>query len=103
MHTGDVKIEEDMENQVVKLLSPKVNKELLVRKIVGPSPFFEVVWPNDKKPKGIEGVFTSQGMAMKAALYFLSHMKVSTTVKRDNNTKAREERKVVNNATESNS
>ena len=101
MHTADVKITEDTDNQILKLKSPKANKELIVRKITGPSAFFEVVWPNENRP--VEGIFTSQDRAMQAALYFLEHMKMSTTVKRDNNTKAREERKVNNNATESNS
>ena len=49
-------------------------------------------------------MFTSQDMAMKAAKTFLLHAPMSNTVKRDNKTKAREERKVnQQNATESTS
>jgi len=102
MPTADVKIEEDMENQIVKLFSPKTKDALLVRKTTGSLPFFEVVWPNDKRP--VEGTFTSQSRALEAALHFLSHMKVTRTVERDNKTKAREQRKAdKQNATESTS
>jgi len=101
----DVKITEDLDNQVVSLLSEKFKEALLVRKAIGPYIFFEVVWEgNSKAPNAIEGMFTSQDMAMKAAKTFLLHAPMSTTVKRDNKTKAREERKVnQQNATESTS
>ncbi len=102
--TQDVKITEDLENQVVSLLSEKFNQALLVRKATGPYIFFEIVWEgNSKAPNAIEGLFTSQGMAMKAATNFLLHAPESNTVKRDNKTKAREQRKAEQNAPESTS
>lgn len=100
-----VRITEDLDNQIVSLLSEKFSQALLVRKAPGPWTFFEVVWEgNSKPPKEVEGMFTSQDMAMKAANTFLLHAPMSATVKRDKNTKAREARKseVDTIATESN-
>ena len=91
----DVKIIEEFENQIVRITTPKANKELLVRKVAGPSAFFEVVWGNEHHPKGLEGLYTSQSKAMDAVKLFLMHMKPSNTVNRDNHTKAREARKTL--------
>ena len=99
----DVEFEIDRDKQTLIARCPeKLVSPIHVKKSAGGFCFFEVHLENGKVPAVLSGKYSSLSKAQEAVHKYLNTIKPSRTVRRDENTRVREERKK-QNATEPNS
>jgi|TARA_R110000868_G_scaffold398920_1_gene672370 hypothetical protein len=84
---------EDTLNQRCVCKTDKLNTDIIIQKANDGFIFFEIKFENGLLPEDFRGKYSGIPSAKKAVENYLKDKKESKTVRRDNFTKAREERK----------
>lgn len=84
---------EDKPNQRCVCTTDKLNTDIIIQKANDGFIFFEIKFEKGKEPGELQGKYSSILTAKKAVESYLKDKKETKTVRRDNFSKAREERK----------
>jgi len=84
---------EDKPNQRCVCKTDKLNTDIIIQKANDGFIFFEIKFEMGQNPEELQGKYSSILKAKEAVEFYLRNKKESKTVRRDNFSKAREERK----------
>jgi hypothetical protein len=84
---------EDTANQRCVCKTDKMKTDIIISKEIGGYRFFRIKMENGATPDKLSGKYSSLRQGMLAVENYLKNKKESNTVRRDNFSKAREERK----------